>query len=115
MVLLFDPLNQISFVPSDTLVTILSLLCCIIHCCRLCFFCDQRYTTERENIHLQQSQETSNVISERLVFIDIKKSSPTKISPKYAPVFRLKYVNMTRKNMTLYFKIVSYSCVTANL
>jgi hypothetical protein len=40
------------------------------------FFCDQRYTTEYEKIHLQQSQETSNVISERLVFIDIKKSLP---------------------------------------
>jgi hypothetical protein len=52
------------------------------------FFCDQRYTTEMEKTHLQQSQETSNVSSERLVFIYIKKSSPPppKISPQYAPV-----------------------------
>jgi hypothetical protein len=40
------------------------------------FFCDQRYTAEREKTHLQKSQETSNVNSERLVFTDIKKSSP---------------------------------------
>jgi hypothetical protein len=80
------------------------------------FFCDQRCTTEREKIRLQQSQETSNVISERLVFIDIKKSfPPPKISHQYAPVFRLKYVNITRKNMNLYSKMVSYSCVPANL
>jgi hypothetical protein len=44
------------------------------------FLCDQRYTTEREKIHLQQSQETSNVISERLVFIGIKKSPSSVLS-----------------------------------
>jgi hypothetical protein len=68
------------------------------------FFCDQRHTTEREKIHLQQSQETSNVISERLVFIGINMSltpSPPKISPQYAAVFRLKYVHITTKNMNL--------------
>jgi hypothetical protein len=87
MFLLFGPLNQISFVHSETHVTIFSLLCRMTHCRRLCFFCDQRYTTEREKTHLQQSQETSNVSSERLGFIYIKKSSPPlKISPQYAPV-----------------------------
>jgi len=37
MVLLFGPLNQISFVHSETHVTIFSLLCRMMHCRRLCF------------------------------------------------------------------------------
>jgi hypothetical protein len=65
MIVLFGPLNRISFVHSEIRIqfnkphdALSSALC----------FCDQRRTTEREKIHLQQSQETSNVISERLVF-----------------------------------------------
>jgi hypothetical protein len=55
MVLLFGPLDQISFVLSETHVTIFRLLCRMMYCCRLLFFCDQRYKTEREKIHLQQT------------------------------------------------------------